>query len=246
MATYVISDIHSHLSVLKDFLKDITEEDRVICLGDTIDKGPDGIRVLNLIRNDPRFTLLMGNHELMMLQFLMAEYNLQHLPKGSLTTRLRYLKAYKEMEMLWLDWNDGMRTLRDFQSLSAEEQNDIHLYLYNLPVLMQLEVNQRQFVLVHSYPARIADRPYLYYEEVKDHINDFVWARDPYCKVEGKIVIVGHTIVQYEFRKDEVETDGEWYDIDLGLAMDCSLSKLAVLKLDDLSVRYYPLVKQNR
>ena len=111
---------------------------------------------------------------------------------------------------------------------------------------MQLEVNQRQFVLVHSYPARIADRPYLYYEEVKDHINDFVWARDPYCKVEGKIVIVGHTIVQYEFRKDEVETDGEWYDIDLGLAMDCSLSKLAVLKLDDLSVRYYPLVKQNR
>ncbi len=107
--------------------------------------------------------------------------------------------------------------------------------------MLNVQVNDRDFLLVHAMPYEDNGIKNLYYGDVEADIEQYVWMRNPYCHVENKTVIVGHDIVQIEFRKKTIETDGQWYDIDLGLAMNNELSRLAVLCLDDLSVKYYDL-----
>ena len=75
---------------------------------------------------------------------------------------------------------------------------------------------------------------------MEEDIDHYVWDRAKYCHVDGKIVITGHNVVSSITREGRViETDGEWYDIDCGLAANDAYSRLAALKLDDLTVEYY-------
>ena len=245
MKTYVISDLHSHMNVLKEFLSDIEEDDTVFCLGDTIDKGPDGIEVLNLIRNDSRFTLLMGNHELMMWEYLTLKKEYESSGKWKLMfSEIKYRLQQKETH--WLKWNFGNATYADYLKQSRMEQEKIYEYLSHLPVLIRTEVNDRTFILVHASPYAYHDEDVIYFKDIRNTIEKYVWEWEPYAHVNNAIVITGHRIVPYSFHKDEVFTDGKWYDIDMGLAANSSYSSLAALCLNDLSVRYYPLKEEDR
>ena len=66
---YVMSDIHGHQDAFDDILSQIqlSDHDHLYILGDVIDRGPDGIALLQRIRQMPRTTLLLGNHEYMMI-----------------------------------------------------------------------------------------------------------------------------------------------------------------------------------
>ena len=66
----VVGDIHGHLATFRALLHrlHLGDEDRVICLGDMIDRGPDSAGVIKLIREDKRIICLKGNHEHMALQ----------------------------------------------------------------------------------------------------------------------------------------------------------------------------------
>jgi serine/threonine protein phosphatase 1 len=65
-----VGDIHGHLATFRALLHRLalTEDDRVICLGDMIDRGPDSAGLISLVRSDPRIVCIKGNHELMALQ----------------------------------------------------------------------------------------------------------------------------------------------------------------------------------
>ena len=238
MATYVISDLHSHLNILKKFVSDIDKEDKIICIGDVIDKGPDGIRVLEYIMDSDQITMLLGNHEIMMLDFLEAQNRYRN---SSLLDRYFLKKEYEAKGRLWQGWNSGKATYDDFMTMSEKRRNEICDYLNSLALLKNVEVNGQQFVLVHAFPYDYQEND-VYYKGCGDLVNEYVWTREPYFHIEGKIVITGHTIVQYHYGKDTIETDGQWYDIDMGLAMNSSVSRLAALCLDDMSVRYYNLI----
>ncbi len=64
---YAVGDVHGHLATLRALLHrlNLGAEDRVVVLGDAIDRGPDAAGVVHLLRTDPRLILLMGNHERM-------------------------------------------------------------------------------------------------------------------------------------------------------------------------------------
>lgn len=71
---YVLSDVHGYVDDLERGLAEIGygEEDELWILGDLMDRGPDGIGVLNLVmslqQNAPdRVHVLMGNHEILAL-----------------------------------------------------------------------------------------------------------------------------------------------------------------------------------
>ena len=69
MAVYAVSDIHGYYDL---FLKGLTEigfsdQDHLWCLGDMIDRVPDGIQILPYIMKHDNMDLLIGNHELMFL-----------------------------------------------------------------------------------------------------------------------------------------------------------------------------------
>lgn len=71
VSIYVMSDIHGlsdRFFKMIDLL-DLQENDHVYILGDVIDRGPDGIAILQYIKEQENFTLLMGNHELMMIEY---------------------------------------------------------------------------------------------------------------------------------------------------------------------------------
>ena len=67
---YVVGDIHGHLATFRALIHrlNLSEDDRVICLGDMIDRGPDSAGVIKLIRSDERIICIKGNHEHMALQ----------------------------------------------------------------------------------------------------------------------------------------------------------------------------------
>ena len=63
--TIVIGDIHACHEELQDLLQRVgpTRDDRIVAIGDVVDRGPDNRSVLEVIRDTPNATSLLGNHE---------------------------------------------------------------------------------------------------------------------------------------------------------------------------------------
>lgn len=64
--TIVVGDIHGCYDELMALMEKVNlgEKDRVVCVGDLITKGPKSREVLELFMTDPRFTSVIGNHDL--------------------------------------------------------------------------------------------------------------------------------------------------------------------------------------
>lgn len=68
----VVGDIHGHRCLLEKKLVQLNFDparDRVFSVGDLINRGPDSLGSLSLI-DEPWFHAVLGNHELMLLNFL--------------------------------------------------------------------------------------------------------------------------------------------------------------------------------
>ena len=72
---FAIGDVHGHLATLRALLHRLRlgPEDRVILLGDAIDRGPDSAGVVDLLRSHPNVIALKGNHEHMAVQSIQAD-----------------------------------------------------------------------------------------------------------------------------------------------------------------------------
>ena len=68
MATWACSDMHGYYSFYEQIKKNIKPEDKVICLGDCGDRGPQSWRLVKAVLNDPQFIYLKGNHEDMLVK----------------------------------------------------------------------------------------------------------------------------------------------------------------------------------
>jgi serine/threonine protein phosphatase 1 len=65
MKTFVIGDIHGCFTELQELLDKagIADDDRIIALGDIVDRGPYTPQVLEFFCNSTSRLSLMGNHE---------------------------------------------------------------------------------------------------------------------------------------------------------------------------------------
>ncbi|MBR2577993.1 MAG: metallophosphoesterase [Erysipelotrichaceae bacterium] len=236
MKTYCISDIHGHYKNLLAFTETLGKDDKVYVLGDAIDKGEDPIGCLRLIMNDDRFEMLLGNHEYMMWQYLIA-------PKDSPEQQEAYIQ--------WVVWNKGSDTLDPYMELDEDEKKKIFDFIEGLPLnFPDVEVNGRKLYLVHSLPGsdkQVMMKDLGYREPI---IFGYVWERnfiDEELKpFEDRTVIAGHTAVQeYDshecapyFWGDDIKK-APYIDIDGGLAYHLPSSKLIALCLDDMTYRLY-------
>ncbi len=75
MAIYVTSDAHGHVRALDEALSKIslTSDDTLYVLGDMIDRGPDPVGVIKLVRSLPNAHVLKGNHEQIMLDAIIGQ-----------------------------------------------------------------------------------------------------------------------------------------------------------------------------
>ncbi|MFQ3281493.1 metallophosphoesterase [Reinekea sp.] len=67
---FVVSDLHGYREQLDKALADVSfnpKKDRLISVGDLIDRGPDSIECLDLLE-EPWFWCVMGNHEQLLIE----------------------------------------------------------------------------------------------------------------------------------------------------------------------------------
>lgn len=101
--TYVCSDIHGMYGSYCNMIKKIKETDTLFILGDVIDRGKGGIKILQDMMKRPNVKLLMGNHEYMMINCLdlVKKYNLNlpDIQRHIENTKLKKSIAYDKLDM---------------------------------------------------------------------------------------------------------------------------------------------------
>ena len=83
---YALTDIHGHLDILKETMKmvDLSADNKLIFLGDYIDRGPASKETLEYVYNlqkqyPEKIVALKGNHEDMFLDWLYDQGNIAYL-----------------------------------------------------------------------------------------------------------------------------------------------------------------------
>lgn len=133
MSVYVMSDIHGDYNAFSKMLNliDFSIKDDLYIIGDVIDRGLSGIKIIQEIMNVSNIHMLMGNHEDMMITY--------------------YTTLSKFDKTLWFR-NGGEVTYNTFESLSRQEQIKIFDWLRKLPVKKKVFVNGNNYTLGHACP----------------------------------------------------------------------------------------------
>lgn len=226
MAHYVVADIHGEADRFHAMLEKIhfCADDTMYILGDVVDRGPDGIKLLQEIMQTPNMVMLLGNHEYMMLQYFGPNASSEEIRRwnrnGNAPTKASYLK------------------------LKAREQRAILEYLRMLPTHLELTINGWDFYLVHGFPA----------ENVHDEVwlrpsMDAPNPKPGYRVIIGHTKVL--SLIKSEEKKIafamDLENRGEhlkiyhgpgFIDIDCGYGYDMPIKALACIRLEDM-VEYY-------
>lgn len=227
---YCISDIHGQKKALDAMLGRIEfkASDTLYILGDVIDRGNDGIAILQQIMQAPTMRLLLGNHELMMYRTLTAD-----------TAQDRMLYS--------IDWmhNGGSPTYAAFKRLDEQEQEQMLAFIARSPAELDITVAGQKYRLCHASPSCCYDRKSADREGM-DMLEWLVWHRiypeDKLPKaMQNKLVIFGHTPTRY-FQSDKPQA--VWHGegricIDCGAGAGAKANgRLACLRLDDMREFY--------
>ena len=228
---YVISDIHGMYDEFERMLKLINfkPSDTLYVIGDTIDRGPEPIKVLKRVIETSNMIFIRGNHEDMMLSTLQEPM------------------FFKKNFMLWKH-NGGQITHDQYKELSKKEQEEIEKVLTGLPYFKMITVNDKRFLLVHG-------GLYIGFEE--DYSNrfvsgpDLVWERPTeimiksgrgYIGIEDicDYVMCGHTptFMYGEEYEGKIIKSGNIIMTDCGAVFKDYSGRLGCIRLDDMKEFY--------
>lgn len=187
---YVIGDIHGRYDLVEQALRDVSFDiscDRLFCVGDLINRGSESKCVIEFLQK-PYVHAIRGNHEDMLLN-LYAENKIP---------TVEQLKEYAEN--IGLGW---------WLNLSSQEQAQILTLLKDLPLIAEIQTDQKNVGLVHGDIHTSLDWntfKELVLEEHPRVIAEALWGRtrlsygiEEEVKGIGR-VYVGHT-VQPKIRK---------------------------------------------
>ena len=170
MKTIVIGDIHGCYNELRELVIALVQngkynknEDKIVFLGDYIDRGKNSRKVIELIRNlqkaNNNVIALRGNHEEMFLEY------------------------QDGLDDCWL-WNGYKETLMSYRGFEAQIKNDME-WMESLPIYHEDD----NFVFVHAgidVNKKMEDQEAYTMLWVR---NEFIYNNTPYYKR----VIFGHT-----------------------------------------------------
>ena len=204
MATYVTSDAHGHARALEEVLSKIslTDDDTLYVLGDMIDRGPDPLGVIRLVRTIPNAHVLKGNHEQIMVDAIVGQ---------------------EPLDAETWEINGGWTTRSQLNELSQEDYDELVTWVAGLPAYATVTVGERVYLLVHAgiepataqrflaehdvdvsdgRGAQAADESLLAQMLAVQSSDDLLWIRHGFWDVptglvsaegEGPVVICGHT-----------------------------------------------------
>ena len=229
---YVMSDLHGMVDKYKMMLEklNLQPEDALFVLGDVIDKGEDGIRILAEMRYRSNIYPVLGEHEYFAKKLLpvFEDADSKEECESLLTDETKGLYD------LWM-MSGGEPTLEGFFNLSGEDRESIIDYLGEFEPYEQVEAAGRSYVLVHAGingfdPQKALDD----YEE-----QDFISKPSDLSKVyfKNSFLVSGHIPTA------DLSKDGKARVISKNhqLRIDCGAyegGKLAAVCLDTLKVYY--------
>lgn len=203
MGVFACSDLHGRYDLYQEIMKFIKPDDKLYCLGDCIDRGPDGWKLLKEILSNPQITLLKGNHE------------------DLLCDAIRFMSGYEPK--VYIDPvqdcvnNGGAETLQSWMDEGAKP--DWIYTLRRLPIYENYE--NTSGYLIHLTHAGFTPTP--------DAIDEFdaFWDRKHIADEwpeghENEIVVHGHTPIGLVDLKWRPEDGAMWYanchkiNIDMG------------------------------
>jgi len=214
---YVMSDIHGYYTRYESIMRqiDLQPNDHLYVLGDCIDRFPDGLELLRELVKKPNATVLLGNHEHMMLEALTIK------DRGSI-----YMERWCA--------NGGDITYDRLKRCTKAYRNEMIEIIRQLPVNVEVRCNGIDYLLVHGAPLG-------YRHKYGDPVADSVWKRlEWYSPMpEGKTVIFGHTPTDHYQNGYPMRI---FYGKNM-IGIDCGCpwpdeGRLACLRLDDMREFY--------
>lgn len=178
MSVYVVGDTHGMFDKFQELLQAICfdeTKDELVFVGDIHDKGTGGLDIWKWIIAHPKNAFVVcGNHETMMIDFLLEEDE---------ELKIKYLQ-------LWMD-NKGEPTLKALRALPQSEMlNIVHYIMDETTDTLDVTVeddngNTNKYRIVHGW-----------YEPGWD-FADIVWQRptfdQEYQLMDTETLIIGHT-----------------------------------------------------
>ena len=237
--TYVFTDLHGQYKLWEQIKAYLKPEDKAYCLGDCVDRGPHGIKILSEIMADSRITLLKGNHEDMMFSALDL-----YVHSGSISNF-----------SLWMG-NGGKATWKSVEDWSEDKLISLCARLRKLPTRVDLvNAEGKKIILTHA-----GIDPWVTDEEAQDmekiyRVHPYIWDRDHIFSTWSKeyddtYIIHGHTpVISHYFGKAyfdsstpteqvKIERYAEGHKINLDLGAFVS-GKVALLDIDTLKEIYF-------
>jgi serine/threonine protein phosphatase 1 len=222
---YAIADIHGNYELLVKLLKKINfgENDTLFVLGDTIDKGKDVRKILNLLFGELRdnSVVLAGNHEYELIK--------------KVTDLI--VKDASDEEIV----NESKKFL-GVEKLSIQDVDDI----MNMPYFHE----EDDFVLVHAgVPFDIKGNMIpLEQAAIEDLVYDRRFKRESFLPPNTKCVIFGHTptffihdkkgkIVKYQKENTVGDKPKDYYKVQIDTG-NYLTGILGCLRLDDMQEFY--------
>ncbi|MBF4487743.1 metallophosphoesterase [Flavobacterium sp. CSZ] len=215
MRTFAISDIHGNNDTFRKALKFIKlkKTDKLILLGDCIDRGYDSKGVLDTIillkEHGFNIVCLKGNHEQM------------------------FLDSFEENTKLnnWM-LNGGKETLLSFLTASIEK---IPSQYVNLIKSFKYYYEFKNFIFVHAAINMLIEKPF-------DDTRSMLWSREQDNLInlnwlKGRVVVHGHNPTP---RKDIIKSLlGQIICIDNGsFIKKRNYGSICVLELENLNINF--------
>ena len=208
-------------------------DDALYVLGDVIDRGPDGCKILLDMMGRPNVLPVLGNHEFtaaVCLPWLMEEVTDRSLA-GLDDVRLAALQE-------WII-NGGGPTLRGLKELSRVEREDILDYLREMELYAGAEAGGRSFVLTHAGLDHFSPE-----KPLEDYgLEDFLFCRPKPDEAfwPDRYLVYGHTPTRLlrarmgQPLSDDILCWGRQIAIDCGCGFD---GKLGCICLDTMEEFY--------
>lgn len=238
MATYVIADIHGEYELFLELLDKIRlkETDALYILGDTIDRGPHPMKVLQKLMAMPNAVCIAGNHEIMAIECL--EFLCREITEETI--------AEMDAEMVdnLLSWqkNGSVTTTDEFHRLDLEARQDVLDFLKEFLIYQELTVNGKDYLLVHAGLGNYSPE-----KDLEDYsLKELVWDRADYETryFDDIYVVTGHVPTQ---NIEGNPRPGYIYRANNHIAIDCGAcfpgGRLAAICLDT-GEEFYSSVNQ--
>lgn len=220
---YAISDLHGCYDKYVKMLEKInfSDNDFLYVLGDIVDRGPDGIKILEDIMKRKNVIALRGNHD------FLAYHLLKALNSGQDGNNI--IEKYHR----WI-FDGGSPTEKGFNELDEAEQKKLLLFMSYMPIYEEIEVNGNKFFMSHTVPEkeRMQSFEKLLWQE-------FIIGEPEYEKVyfPDKFIVTGHTPTAFIDRKFK----GRIWKDNNHIAIDCGAvfgNPLGCICLDTLEEYY--------